>query len=49
LLQRQRSGYQTERDTLYQIKLNVTRGENIYMILTEEDLTEEMKAILVGQ
>jgi len=49
LLQRQRSGYQTERDTLYQIKLNVTRGENIYMILKEEDLTEEMKAILAGQ
>ncbi|HBU80768.1 MAG TPA: hypothetical protein DEF35_03865 [Paenibacillus sp.] len=49
LLKRQRSGYQTDKDTLYQIKLNVTRGENIYMILKEEDLTEEMKAILVGQ
>lgn len=49
LLKRQRSGYQTEKDTIYQIKLNVTRGENIYMILKEEDLTEEMKAILVGQ
>ncbi|WP_440116906.1 hypothetical protein [Paenibacillus sp. QZ-Y1] len=47
LLKRQRSGYETERDTVYQIKLNVTRGENIYMILKEEDLTEEMKAILV--
>lgn len=49
LLKRQRSGYQTERDTIYQIKLNVTQGENIYMILKEEDLTEEMKAILAGQ
>ncbi|WP_315794728.1 hypothetical protein [Paenibacillus sp. BIC5C1] len=49
LLKRQRSAYQTEKDTLYQIKLNVTRGENIYMILKEEDLTEEMKAILAGQ
>lgn len=49
LLNRQRSGYQTERDTIYQIKLNVTQGENIYMILKEEDLTEEMKAILAGQ
>lgn len=49
LLQRQRSAYMTERDTVYQIKLNVTRGENIYMILKEEDLTEEMKAILAGQ
>ncbi|WP_408894221.1 hypothetical protein [Paenibacillus taichungensis] len=49
LLKRQRSAYQTEKDTLYQIKLNVTRGENIYMMLKEEDLTEEMKAILAGQ
>ncbi|PIH59409.1 hypothetical protein [Paenibacillus sp. LK1] len=49
LLKRQRSGYQTERDTIYQIKLNVTQGENIYMILKEEDLTQEMKAILAGQ
>ncbi|WP_340027327.1 hypothetical protein MHB71_19555 [Paenibacillus sp. FSL H7-0940] len=49
LLKRQRSGYLTEKDTIYQIKLNVTRGENIYMILKEEDLTEEMKAILVNQ
>ncbi|SEK86271.1 hypothetical protein [Paenibacillus sp. OK003] len=49
LLKRQRSGYQTERDTIYQIKLNVTQGENIYMILKEEDLTEEMKAILAEQ
>ncbi|GAS84986.1 hypothetical protein [Paenibacillus amylolyticus] len=49
LLKRQRSGYKTEKDTIYQIKLNVTRGENIYMMLKEEDLTEEMKAILVNQ
>ncbi|WP_405171790.1 hypothetical protein MHI12_05475 [Paenibacillus sp. FSL H8-0280] len=49
LLKRQRSGYLTEKDTIYQIKLNVTRGENIYMMLKEEDLTEEMKAILVNQ
>ncbi|PQP83065.1 hypothetical protein C0Q44_17140 [Paenibacillus sp. PCH8] len=46
LLQRQRSSYQSERDTVYQIKLNVTRGENIYMMLKEEDLTEDMKAML---
>ncbi|KLU53070.1 hypothetical protein EL84_11930 [Paenibacillus sp. VT-400] len=49
LLKRQRSGYLTEKDTIYQIKLNVTRGEDIYMMLKEEDLTEEMKAILVNQ
>ncbi|MEK3706592.1 hypothetical protein MKY87_21350 [Paenibacillus sp. FSL R7-0198] len=49
LLKRQRSGYLTEKDTIYQIKLNVTRGENIYMMLKEEDLTEAMKAILVNQ
>ncbi|OME95957.1 MULTISPECIES: hypothetical protein [Paenibacillus] len=49
LLKRQRSGYLTEKDTVYQIKLNVIRGENIYMMLKEEDLTEEMKAILVNQ
>lgn len=49
LLKRQRSGFHTERDTVYQIKLNVIRGENIYMILKEEDLTEEMKAILIEQ
>lgn len=49
LLKRQRSGYLTEKDTIYQIKLNVIRGENIYMMLKEEDLTEEMKAILVNQ
>ena len=49
LLKRQRSSYLTEKDTIYQIKLNVTRGENIYMMLKEEDLTEEMKAILVNQ
>ncbi|MDQ0658275.1 hypothetical protein [Paenibacillus sp. W2I17] len=49
LLKRQRSGYLTEKDTIYQIKLNVIRGENIYMMLKEEDLTEKMKAILVNQ
>lgn len=49
LLKRQRSGYLTEKDTVYQIKLNVIRGENIYMMLKEEDLTEAMKAILVNQ
>jgi len=49
LLKHQRSGYLTEKDTIYQIKLNVIRGENIYMMLKEEDLTEEMKAILVNQ
>lgn len=49
LLQRQRSGYRTEKDTVYHIKLNFIRGEDVYMILKEEDLTEEMKAILVGQ
>ncbi|WP_339189415.1 hypothetical protein MKX33_05165 [Paenibacillus sp. FSL R5-0490] len=49
LLNRQRSGYLTEKDTIYQIKLNVIRGENIYMMLKEEDLTKEMKAILVNQ
>ncbi|MEK4109684.1 hypothetical protein MHH92_05545 [Paenibacillus sp. FSL M7-1414] len=49
LLKRQRSSYLTEKDTIYQIKLNVIRGENIYMMLKEEDLTEEMKAILVNQ
>jgi ABC-2 type transport system permease protein len=49
LLQRQRSGYRTEKDTVYHIKLNFIRGEDVYMILKEGDLTEEMKAILVGQ
>ena len=46
LLERQRSGERTEKATVYQIKLNAIRGENIYMMLKEEDLTEEMKAIL---
>lgn len=48
LLQRQRSGHYTERDTVYQIKLNFVKGQSVYMMLKEEDLTEEMKAILVA-
>lgn len=46
LLQRQRSGVYTERGTFYQIKLNLVKGQSIYMMLKEEDLTEDMKAIL---
>ncbi|MFS0870780.1 hypothetical protein [Paenibacillus xylanilyticus] len=49
LLERQRSGERTEKATVYQIKLNAIRGENIYMMLKEEDLTEDMKAILADQ
>ncbi|MGQ8870762.1 ABC transporter permease subunit [Paenibacillus sp. TSA_86.1] len=46
LLQRQRSGYYTEQAIVYQIKLNFIKGQNVYMMLKEEDLTEDMKAIL---
>ncbi|MGE6577950.1 hypothetical protein [Paenibacillus xylanexedens] len=49
LLLRQRTGFYTDQDTVYQIKLNSVRGPNIYMMLKEEDLTEEMKVILVNQ
>ncbi|GGH57256.1 hypothetical protein GCM10008014_28730 [Paenibacillus silvae] len=47
LLQRQRAGFYTDNDTIYQIKLNFIRGQNVYMILKEDDLTEEMRAILL--
>ncbi|WP_145049499.1 hypothetical protein [Paenibacillus xylanexedens] len=48
LLTRQRTGFFTkEAVTVYQIKLNTVSGENIYMMLKEEDLTEAMQAILV--
>ncbi|CAI6081688.1 hypothetical protein PAECIP112173_03291 [Paenibacillus sp. JJ-100] len=47
LLQRQRSGDYTENGTFYQIKLNFIKGQNVYMMLKEEDLTEDMRAILI--
>jgi len=46
LIQRQRSGVNTNRGTFYQIKLNLVKGQGLYMMLKEEDLTENMKAIL---
>ncbi|MDT0121202.1 hypothetical protein Q9R46_00995 [Paenibacillus sp. RRE4] len=46
LLQRQRSGYYTDQGIFYQIKLNFNKGQNVYMMLKEEDLTEDMKTIL---
>lgn len=46
LLQRQRSGYYTDQGIFYQIKLNFNKGQNVYMMLKEEDLTEDMRAIL---
>ncbi|MBB6023479.1 ABC-2 type transport system permease protein [Paenibacillus sp. JGP012] len=49
LLQRQRSGYYTDNDTIYQIKLNFIRGQNSYMMLREDDLTEDMRAILLDK
>ncbi|PYE48613.1 ABC-2 type transport system permease protein [Paenibacillus barcinonensis] len=47
LLQRQRADFYTENDTVYQIKLNFIRGQNTYMMLREDDLTEDMRAILL--
>jgi ABC-2 type transport system permease protein len=46
LIQRQRSGVNTNRGTFYQIKLNLVKGQGLYMMLKEEDLTEDMKVIL---
>lgn len=47
LLQRQRSGYYTDQGIFYQIKLNFNKGQNVYMMLEEDDLTEDMRAILI--
>lgn len=49
LLERQRSAFYTDQDVVYHIKLNVDRGESIYMMLKQEDLTKEMKEILAEQ
>ncbi|MDM5279546.1 hypothetical protein QUF95_19280 [Paenibacillus silvae] len=49
LLQRQRAGFYTDNDTIYQIKLNFIRGQNAYMILKEDDLSENMRAILLDK